>query len=82
MHCVIGRSDGVDIIEFAEKILGFQLLDYQKEILRRLDRLPIDTGTIVFARQHCNNSMFGFYAACSVLKTLYETEVNKCETKV
>ena len=43
------EADGIvitDVVEFAEKILGVELLEYQKFLLRRFAELPKDSKVV------------------------------------
>ena len=33
----------MDVVKFSEKVLGIRLLEYQKVILRKMEKLPRDT---------------------------------------
>lgn len=40
----------MDIVEFAEKVLGIKLLEYQKEMLRKMEELPRDAQLVAGRR--------------------------------
>ena len=40
----------MDIVEFAERVLGIELLECQKEILRGVEKLPRDTKLVMGRR--------------------------------
>lgn len=42
----------MDIIEFAEKVCGIELLPYQKEFLKKLESLPRDQKLICLPGRH------------------------------
>ena len=46
------KRDPEAIIEFAEKLLGCELYDYQKEVIRKLYSMDTDDRYLVMCRHH------------------------------
>ena len=45
------NKEKMDVVEFAERVLGFELFDYQKEILRKLYTEVVSGQTVYIVPQ-------------------------------
>lgn len=43
----------MDIVEFAEKVSGLELLESQKQLLRKMQEIDSDNFRIIISRQGC-----------------------------
>lgn len=63
----------MDIIEYAEKVLGVELSEWQKKILIKLESMPPDQKILILPPRR---SLYyrGIITACEALRAKGETE--------
>lgn len=65
------NKEKMDVVEFAEKVLGLELFDYQKEILRKVYTEVVSGRTVYIAQPRYLELGYLYYLMKTIIGSYY-----------